>query len=118
MIRKRNHFTFAAWLFSLSALLHVPAASAQAVAATGKALMVERLYSPPSLSGRLTQGIEWAPDRKRLSYLGRRGSGKDVAIELWAMDAATGERKILVNADTMKAVMQPEKEIAIQAATN
>jgi dipeptidyl-peptidase 4 len=115
MIRKRSYFIFAAWLFFPSAHLQVPAASAQAVAATGKALTVERLYSPPSLTGRLTQGIEWAPDGKRLSYLERRGSGKDVAIELWAMDAATGERKILVSADTMKAVMQPEKEKAIQA---
>jgi dipeptidyl-peptidase-4 len=115
MFRKRNNLIFAAWLFFLSALLQVPAASAQAVAAKGKALTVERLYSPPSLSGRLTQGIEWAPDGKRLSYLERRGNGKDVAIELWAMDAATGERKILVSAETMKAVMQPEKEKAIQA---
>jgi dipeptidyl-peptidase 4 len=115
MLRKRNKLIFATWLFLLSGVLQVPAASAQAVAATGKALTVERLYSPPSLSGRLTQGIEWAPDGKRLSYLERQGSGKDAAVELWTMDAATGERKIMVNAETMKAVMQPEKEKAIQA---
>jgi dipeptidyl-peptidase 4 len=115
MIYKRSHLIFGAWLFFLIAFLQPPAALAQAVAATGKALTVERLYSPPSLSGHLTQGIEWAPDGKRLSYLERRGGGKDVATELWAMDAATGERKILVSAETMKAVMQPEKEKAIQA---
>jgi dipeptidyl-peptidase-4 len=115
MLRKRNDLICAAWLFFISTFLQARAASAQAVAATGKALTVERLYTPPSLSGRLTQGIEWAPDGKRLSYLERRGSGKDAAVELWTMDAATGERKILLNAETMRAVMQPEKEKAIQA---
>lgn len=115
MLRKRNTFIFAALLFFLSAFLQIPAASAQVPAAAGKALTVERLYSPPSLSGRLTQGIEWAPDAKRFSYLERQGRGKDAAVELWTMDAANGERKILVSAETMKAVMQPEKEKAIQA---
>jgi dipeptidyl-peptidase-4 len=115
MFRKHNHLILAAWLFFLIAFLQPPAAWAQAAAAAGKALTVERLYSPPSLSGRMTQGIEWAPDGKRFSYLERRGNAKDVAIELWTMDAATGERKILVSAETMKAVMQPEKEKAIQA---
>jgi dipeptidyl-peptidase 4 len=115
MFRVRNKFIFAALLFSFSAFLRVPAASAQAAAASGKAITVERLYTPPSLSGRLTQGIEWAPDGKRLSYLERHGRGKDATAELWTMDGASGERKILVNAETMKSVMQPEKEKAIQA---
>ena len=109
MIRVREKFAFTFLIIFLSAFLCVPTGSAQASAAAGKAITVERLYSPPSLSGRLTQGVEWAPDGKRFSYLERQGRGKDAAVELWTMDAATGERKILVNAETMKAVMQPEK---------
>jgi dipeptidyl-peptidase 4 len=115
MFRVREKFAFTFLIIFLSAFLCVPTGSAQAPAAAGKAITVERLYSPPSMSGRLTQGVEWAPDGERFSYLERRGRGKDATIELWTMEAATGERKMLVNAETMKAVMQPEKEKAIQA---
>src|ERR1700690_3576979 len=82
--------------------------AAQTADGAAKALTVERIYSAPSLSGHLTQGIEWAPDSKRISYLARSGGGEDAAAELWTMDAASGERKVLVGAETMKAVMQPE----------
>jgi dipeptidyl-peptidase-4 len=90
-------------------------AQAQATLATGKALTVERLYSAPSLNGNLTLGIEWSPDGKRFSYIERKGHGEDAAVELWTMDAATGERSVLVNAETLKAVTQPEKAKNIQA---
>ena len=76
-----------------------------------KSLTVERIYSAPNLSGYLTQGIEWAPDSKRISFLDRRSSG----LEMWTIDAATGERKVLVKSDVMQAVMQPEKTSAIQS---
>jgi len=90
-------------------------AQAQAAATPRKALTAERLFSPPSLSGHLTQGIEWSPDGKRFSYIEQKGEGKDAAAELWTMDAATGERKLLVNAETLQAVTQPEKAKNIQA---
>jgi dipeptidyl-peptidase-4 len=80
-----------------------------------KLLTLERLYSQPNLSGRLTRGIEWRPDSKGVSYLERRGTGKDAETELWTMDTATGERKVLVDAASMKAVTQPEKEKTTQA---
>jgi dipeptidyl-peptidase 4 len=97
---------FAASLFTP---LLAPAAAAQPQ--TGKELTVERLFRAPFLGGRQTQGIEWAPDCKRFSYLDRQGS----VLQLWTMDAATGERKVLVNADTLKSVMQPEKAKTSQA---
>jgi dipeptidyl-peptidase 4 len=102
-------------LFMLSAL--VPAARAQspATAQQGKDLTVERLFTPPFLFGHPTQGIEWAPDGKRFSYLDRKGHGKDATVELWVMEAATGERKVLVDAETLKKVMQPEKAKTTQA---
>ena len=88
---------------------------AQSSAAPAKSLTLERLYSAPSLSGELTQGIEWAPDSKRISYLTRNGSGPDAPAELWTMDATSGARKVLLNAETLKAVMQPEKQQTTQA---
>jgi dipeptidyl-peptidase-4 len=87
---------------------------AQSAAGT-KELTLDRLFSPPYLGGRTTQGIEWAPDGKRFSYLQRKGSGGDAVVELWTMEAATGERTVLVNAETLKSVTQPEKAKTTQA---
>lgn len=88
--------------------------AAQSPFSSAKNLTVERIFSEPSLSGNLTEGIEWAPDGKRLSYL-EAGAGKSAGLEIWTMDAATGQRKVLVNAETLESVAQPEKEKAIQA---
>jgi dipeptidyl-peptidase 4 len=104
-------------VLSSAAGLGVTPALAQSAAPAGatKELTLERVFSPPYLSGPTTQGIEWAPDGKRFSYIERKGSGKDAVLELWAMDSATGERKVLVNGDTLKSVTQPEKAKTTQA---
>ena len=112
--------SFSASLFPVTAQAQISAlpregVQAQAPTTAGKAITVERLFSAPSLQGELTRGIEWSPDGARFSYLERKGAGKDSALELWTMDAATGERKVLVNAETLKAVTQPEKAQNIQA---
>ena len=88
---------------------------AQSSASPAKELTVERIYSAPSLSGHLTDGIEWTPDSRRISYIVRNGSGPDAPAELWTMDGATGERKVLVGADVLKALTQPEKQQTIQS---
>jgi dipeptidyl-peptidase-4 len=91
------------WMLSIGLACGMRAESvrAQASAAAGKELTVERIYSAPSLSGHLTEGIEWTPDSKRISYIVRKGSGPDAPVELWTMDGATGERKMLVGPDTL-----------------
>lgn len=74
---------------------------------------MERIYGEPSLSGELTGGIEWAPDGKRFSYYAASADGSGEA--LWTMDASSGERKVLVNAATLREVTQPEKQAVVQA---
>lgn len=81
-----------------------PFAVAQQTASTAAQqaqLTVDRIYSQPSLSGRLTRGIAWSPDGKRLSYLDTQGAGKDSKTELWSLDTATGERSLLISADKL-----------------
>ncbi len=68
-------------------------------------LTVERIYSQPSLSGRLTRGIAWMPDNKHISYFETKGSGRDAKPELWTMDAATGERALLVSAEKLEGAL-------------
>jgi dipeptidyl-peptidase 4 len=67
-------------------------------------LTVDRIYSQPSLSGRLTRGIAWAPDGKRLTYLDSQGTGKDAKTELWAMDVASGQRSVLIPSDKLDTI--------------
>lgn len=94
-------------------VLALPSGAAPAIAKPhpSKSLTVERIYGGPSLSGHLIQGIEWTPDSKRISYLQRDGS----SVEMWTMDAAKGERKVLVKAGVLEEVMQPRKTNAIQS---
>jgi dipeptidyl-peptidase 4 len=86
-------------------------ASIAAARPGSKMLTVERIYSAPSLSGYLTEGIEWAPDSKRVSYFGRDRSG----VEMWTTDAATGQSQVLVKADVLKSAMPPERTDLIQS---
>jgi dipeptidyl-peptidase-4 len=75
-------------------------------------LTVKRIFAEPSLSGRLMSDIAWAPDSKRLSYFETKGIGKAAKTELWAMEAATGERFPLISAEKLEMTLPapPSKE--------
>jgi dipeptidyl-peptidase-4 len=87
---------------------------AQSAPAASKQLTVERIYSEPSLSGALTTGIEWSPDGARLGFF-RMGEGPGARKELWTMDAATGDRRVLVNAELLESLLEPPKRPPTQA---
>jgi dipeptidyl-peptidase 4 len=82
-----------------------PSSAAQQPVSAGKTLTVERIYSQPSLSGRLTRGLVWTPNGKQLSYFETQGAGKEAKTELWVMDAASGERRRLVAADKLESIL-------------
>jgi dipeptidyl-peptidase-4 len=75
-----------------------------------KELTVERIGAQPSLSGALTEGLEWRPDGKSLSYLSPIAPGKNAALELAEMDAATGERRVVIEAGKLRELMTGEGE--------
>ncbi len=70
-----------------------------------KPLTVERIYGQPSLSGKLTTGVQWSPDGKLLSYFHRAGEGAAAKTDIWALDAATGERRLLVDSDKLRQLL-------------
>ncbi len=108
----QRHLLVALLRIPLCASLAVILGAAPALAGPrpSKALTVERIYTAPSLSGSLTEGIEWEPDGKRISYLDHTPE-----TEMWTMDAATGQRKVLVNADVLNQVTQPQATKAVQS---
>src|SRR6266481_5927336 len=101
--------------FALVAILSTSSAAQQPATAPGKALTVERIYSQPSLSGRLTRGLVWTPDGKALSYFETKGSGKEARTELWVMDAASGERRLLVASDKLESILPVDTSRPTQA---
>jgi dipeptidyl-peptidase-4 len=66
-------------------------------------LTVDRIYSAPSLNGNLTDGIEWEPDSRRISYFDSDDSGEDLAT----LDVRNGRRKVLVSSSVLDAAMPP-----------
>jgi dipeptidyl-peptidase-4 len=63
---------------------------------TVKPLTIEAIYQPGGLGGRGPETIEWSPDGTKLSFVQRDEKGEKG--ELWYVDAATGEKKVLVSA--------------------
>ena len=99
----------------LSAAGALPSGARQSGTTSGKALTVERIYAQPSLSGRLLRGLTWTPDSKQLSFFETKGTGKDAKTELWVMDAATGERRVLIPAEKLEGILPSEQGRATQA---
>ena len=67
-----------------------------------KPLTIEEIFAPGGLAGRGPENLEWSPDGEKLSYVQRDNEGSHG--ELWYMDAATGEKKVLVNAAKLAAL--------------
>ena len=61
-----------------------------------KPLTIESLYQPGGLTGRGPETMTWSPDGTRLSFVQRDEKGEKG--ELWYVDAASGEKKVLVSA--------------------
>ncbi len=61
-----------------------------------KPLTIDSLFQPGGLGGRGPETVEWSPDGTKLSFVQRDEKGEKG--ELWYVDAATGEKKVLVSA--------------------
>jgi len=61
-----------------------------------KPLTIEAIFAPGGLTGRAPETTEWSPDGTKLSFVLRDDNGENG--QLWEVDAATGEKKVMVNA--------------------
>ncbi len=85
--------------FAISAALVflVNAASPlQAQSSARRPLTIEAIFASGGLTGRGPETLEWSPDGSKLTFVQRNDAGEHG--ELWYVDAATGEKKILVSA--------------------
>ena len=96
-----------------AAVLSPLAARAQATSAaptnsTKRAVTLESVFGAGGILGEEPDAVTWLPDGKRLSYIHTRADGKP---ELWTIDAATGERSILVGSEKLLAMTAPVSNI-------
>ena len=102
--------TFFRWL--LVAVILVPVAGAQSGAtqsAPQKALTIEAIFAEGSITGRAPENIQWSPDSTKLSFIQRDDSGENGA--LWSVDAASGEKKLLVSEGKLSSLAPPASRI-------
>ena len=60
-----------------------------------KPLTIENIFAEGGITGRDPESVQWSPDSTKFSFVQRDDSGEHGA--LWYVDAATGEKKILVD---------------------
>ena len=87
---KRNIFAVAALVF----VYGLPLLGQSSPPA--KALTIEAIFAPGGLEGRGPENPAWSPDGSKLSFVQRDDQGEHG--ELWYVDAATGEKKLLLSA--------------------
>jgi dipeptidyl-peptidase-4 len=71
------------------------------------ALTVDRIFSQPSLTGRPLQGVAWTPDGTHLTFFREKAAekGKRPQQEIWIMEVASGDAKVLVSADKLSTAL-------------
>ncbi len=57
-------------------------------------LTIEAIFADGGITGRAPEAVQWSPDGKKLTFVKRDDSGEHG--ELWYVDTATGEKKVLV----------------------
>jgi dipeptidyl-peptidase 4 len=74
-----------------------------------KALTIEAIFAEGGISGRRPETIKWSPDSTKFSFIQRDDSGEHG--QLWYVDAATGERQVLVSEARLAALAPPVGKI-------
>jgi len=113
----RNAIRKSAVCLLLATAILSPAKDLRAQQSSAKELTIERIYSQPSLSGRLTRGVQWTPDGKAVSFLEVTGTGAAAKTELAALDLDTGAKRVLATADVLDRALPPEKTAKQSQAT-
>jgi dipeptidyl-peptidase-4 len=89
--------------------LFLLATSALAQSSGKKPLTIEAAYAEGGITGRKPENITWSPDGTKVSFVQRDDSGDHG--ELWYVDTATGEKKVLVSESKLATLAPPVEKI-------
>src|ERR1700693_375307 len=84
--------------FTINLLVLLSAGHAQTVAspAAPQQLTIEQIFAEAGVTGRAPETIKWSPDGTKVTFVQRDEAGEHG--ELWYVETATGEKKVLVSA--------------------
>ncbi len=74
-----------------------------------KPLTIEAIFAEGGITGREPETIKWSPDGSKFSFIQRDDSGEHG--ELWYVDAASGEKKVLVSEVKLAGLAPPVEKI-------
>ncbi len=86
---------FALWIVVALLVPFTIAQSASPHAPEKKALTIEAIFAEGGITGRAPETVKWSPDGSKVSFVQRDDSGEHG--ELFSVDAATGEKSVLVS---------------------
>lgn len=91
----------------LNLLLLLSRTSAQT--GTQKPLTIEQIFAQGEVIGRAPETIKWSPDGTKVSFVQRDNDSE--RGELWYVDVATGEKKVLVSEVKLSQLAPPASKI-------
>ena len=99
-------------VLSINLLVLLSVGRAQSAApqtAAPKQLTIEQIFAEGGVTGRAPETIQWSPDGSKVSFVQRDDTGEHG--ELFYVDAATGEKKILVSEIKLSQLSPPLSKI-------
>jgi dipeptidyl-peptidase-4 len=84
-------------------------AQTPASAAAPKQLTIEQIFAEGGIAGRAPETMQWSPDGSKVTFLQRDDAGEHG--ELWYVDAATGEKKVLASESKLAQLAPPASKI-------
>jgi dipeptidyl-peptidase 4 len=112
LVRNRSAFVkrlFFAFTINLLVLLSAGHAQTIASPAAPKQLTIEQIFAEAGVTGRAPETIKWSPDGTKVSFVQRDEAGEHG--ELWYVDTATGEKKVLVSEGKLAQLAPPASHI-------
>jgi dipeptidyl-peptidase 4 len=66
---------------------------------------IEAIFAEGGITGRAPESVQWSPDDSKFSFIQRDDSGEQG--ELWYVDAATGDKRVMVSEVKLAALAPP-----------
>jgi dipeptidyl-peptidase 4 len=105
-----TRLSLATWTVLLFCVPQVSIPQLHAQTATAaRQLKIETIFADGGATGRAPETIQWSPDGSKVSFVQRDDSGEQG--QLWYVDVATGEKKVLVSDVKLAQLAPPNSKI-------
>jgi dipeptidyl-peptidase 4 len=92
-------------ILSILSLFATSLAQSAAPSSQHEDLTIPEIFAQGSIAGQAPESVQWSPDGSKLSFLLRDDSGEHG--QLWYVDAATGQKKVLVSEMKLSSLAPP-----------